>query len=90
MPQVTKTLNGNINGISITVDGNSIYANVMWTDPSARHLSVSPVQITASKVKIGQNVIGDAPADIATAATALASKVKILVEGLIASGKITL
>jgi hypothetical protein len=107
MPQVTKTLNGAINGISVTIDGSSVYANVMWTDPSApamkipgapanaptppaRPLGVSPVQIVGGKVKVGQNVIGDAPADIATAAAALASKVKTLVEGLISSGKITL
>jgi hypothetical protein len=107
MPQVTKTLTGSINGISVTIDGSSVYANVMWTDPSsapalppnyppnaprppARPLGMSPVMIVGGKVKLGQKEIANAPADLAKAATALASQVKSLVEGLISSGKITL
>lgn len=107
MPQVTKTLNGTLNGISIAIDGASVYANVMWTDPSApamkipgapanaptppaRPLGISSVQIVGGKVMVNQNVIADAPAEIAAAASALASKTKMLVESLITSGKITL
>jgi len=98
MVQVTKQYDGKINSVSVSPDGSLVYVSIRWTDPKAAPTAdgrpasieaVSNIVISGGKLKDGNDVIGDAPANVTAAATSLATLVVPLVEGLMTSGKIS-
>lgn len=106
MASITKTLTGQILGVSIGPNG-QVFTSVEWVDPSAssptpsasktpsspvrsRPLGRTQIKIEGDKVFANNVEVGSASTGTSVSATALADSVKSAVEALISSGKISL
>lgn len=98
MPSVTKTFTSEYHSASVNADGSVISTNIAWVDSAvtadpkspvaSRPVSFTNLRVSGGKVYQGNVEIADAPADLAAAGQALATKLKALADSLITAGKI--
>lgn len=100
MASITKTLTGQIQGISIGANG-QIYTGIDWVDASQapdpknpqnrpRALGRTQIRIEGDKILSNNVEIGPAPSGANSTASSLSASIKSAIESLISSGKIAL